>query len=166
MKKLVAALTLMVMVLSLCMSTTSVLAANVCSGMNGDLTKTVTFQVNVGKKKLSSEKIVLTQSKGNTRQRWYGKEKNVGMYGRFYVSVYDNTDRKWVYSNQYWKSNTFTIKSSKLKKQHSYTVTVRGDMERYVADGYNAAPYVFQEWLSYPTWSATKTGKNITFCGY
>lgn len=166
MKKIVTMLFVLIVLLSLYVTALSASAANVCYEIRGDLTKTVTFKVDVGKILFSSEKIVLTQTQGSTRQTFYGKEKNIGMYGRFYVSVYDNTAKKWVYSNQYWKSKTFTIKSSKLKKKHSYTITVEGDMERYVLDSYSKAPYVFREWRSYPTWSASKTGKNVKFCGY
>lgn len=165
MRKNVKKITLLVVVLSLLVSSLSVFSANVCYNVGGDLTKTVTFKVDVGKKLFSSEKIVLTQSQGSTRQTWYGKEKTVGVYGRFYVSVYDNTDQKWVISNQKWKNKTFTVKSSKLKKNHSYTVTVRGDAEEYVADDYGVFPYTLKQWYSYPTWRATKTGNNISFCG-
>lgn len=165
-KKIVAMFSVLIMMISLCVSS-SVSAANVCYDIRGDLKKTVTFKVDVGKKLFSSEKIVLTQKQGITRQGMPGRaDKNVGMYGRFYVSVYDNTDKKWVYSNQKWKSKTFTIKSSKLKKKHSYTITVSGDMKDYLFDTYNYTPYLFETWLSYPTWSATKTGGNVSFCGY
>ena len=165
-KKIVSMFSVLVMLMSLCLSS-SASAANVCYDVRGNLTQTVTFKVDVGKKIFSSEKIVLTQTQGITRQGMAGrKDKNVGMYGRFYVSVYDNTDGEWVYSNQKWKSKTFTIKSSKLKKKHSYIITVSGDMKEYLFDTYNYTPYSFETWLSYPTWSATKTGGNVNFCGY
>ena len=142
----------------------NVSAANVCTGASGNLLETKQFTVTVGNNLLSSEKIVLKQSKGNTKQQWYGKEKKVGMYGRFYVSVYDNTSRKYVYNNVKWKNSTFTISSSKLKRKHSYTITVKGDTNQYVGDSYT--PYVFRSWLSYPTWSVSKTGSNINSCGW
>lgn len=168
MKKLISITTLSIifMVLSICIMGFSASAANVCYNVNGNLTQTTKFNVTVGNKLFSSEKIVLTQTGGNTKQYWGGKEKNFVMYGRFLISVYDNTSQKYVYKNQKWKSKTFTIKSSKLKKNHSYTVTVQGDTERYVLDGYNHFPYEFNSWLSHPFWAATKTGRNITFCGY
>lgn len=165
-KRFISLFSALIMMMSILLSAMTVSAANVCYNVNGNLTNTVTFKATVGGKIFSSEKIVLTQSKGMTKQSWYGKQKEVGMYGRFYVSVYDETSKKWVYNNTKWKSKTFTIKSSKLKKNHSYTITVKGDTNQYVGDSYSYAPYVFKSWKSYPTWSATKTGGNISFCGY
>ena len=164
MKRFLGLFVVVTLLLSLFGAIMSASAANVCYNVNGNLTKTVTFNVEVGKNLLSSEKVVLTQTKGSTTQTWYGKQKNFDMYGRFYVSVYDNTDGKWVYSNKKWNDKTFTIKSSKLKKKHSYTITVRGDMNRYVGDDYSKIPYVFKKWNSYPTWKVTKTGKNVNVC--
>ncbi len=139
-------------------------AANVCYDVSGDLSTTKTFEVKVGGKIFSSEKIVLTQTKGDTRQTWYSKVKIAPIYGCFYVSVYDNTAGKWVYRNKKWQSKNFTIKSSQLKKKHNYTVTVEGKTGRNIFDGYDATPYIFEKWLSYPSWRATKTGGNISFC--
>lgn len=164
MKKIMATLFALIMVMSVIVASISASAANVCYNVSGDLTKTVSFNVDVGKKLLSSEKVVLTQTKGNTKQTYYGKQKTVGKYGCFYVSVYDNTAKKWVYSNKKWQNKTFTIKSSKLKKNHSYTVTVRGKFQKNVADGYDDFPYVFKQWLSYPKWTVTKTGNNVKLC--
>ncbi len=165
-KKIVAVFSAVVMMMSLCMTVTHVSAANVCTGAGGNLTQTKSFVVSVGKNLFSSEKIVLSQTKGSTKQTWYGKQKTVGMYGRFYVSVYDDTAKKYVIKNDKWKSATYKISSLKLKKKHSYTITVKGDTNQYVGDSYSYAPYVFKSWNSYPTWSVKKTGSNIILCGW
>ena len=157
-KRFISLFSALIMTMTSLFSGTPVSAANVCYDVKGNLTETVTFNATVGGKFFASEKIVLEQTKGMTKQYWYGKQKEVGMYGRFYVSIYDETSKKWVYCNEKWKSKKFTIKSSKLKNNHSYTITVRGDTERYIGDSYSYAPYVFSSWESYPTWSATKTG--------
>lgn len=164
MKKIVAMFSVLVMMMSV--GITSVSAANICTGAGGNLTQTKSFVVSVGKKLFSSEKIVLSQTKGSTKQTWNGKQKTVGMYGRFYVSVYDDTAKKYVIKEAKWKSATYNISSSKLKKGHSYTITVKGDTNQYVGDSYSYAPYVFKSWNSYPTWSVKTTGSNINVCGW
>jgi len=164
MRKIVAIFSVFVMMMSICI--TSVSAANVCYGAGGSLRETKSFVVSVGNKLFASEKIILSQTQGATRQVFYGKEKAVGMYGRFYVSVYDETAKKNVIKNDKWKSASYTISSSKLKNGHSYTITVRGDLNTYVGDSYSNFPYVFRSWSSYPIWSVKTTGKNINVCGW
>ena len=165
-KRIISLFSALVMMMSVLLSATTTSAANVCYNVSGSLTNSVTFRATVGGKIFSTEKIVLTQTAGKTKQYFWGKQKVADTYGRFYVSVYDETSKEWVYNNTKWKSKTFTIKSSKLKKNHSYTITVKGDTNQYVLDSYSYAYYVFNYWMSYPTWSATKTGGNISFCGY
>ncbi|MBQ3554118.1 MAG: hypothetical protein IJA08_05500 [Clostridia bacterium] len=163
-KKITAFLSVIIVALSVIATAIPASAANVCYNVRGNLTQTVKFEVQVGKKIFSSDKVVLTQSKGNTLQSWYGKEKVVGLYGRFYVSVYDETARKWIYNNKEWQDKKFTISGWKLKKNHTYTVTVVGKNTKHIFDGYDYTPYVFKKWLSYPSWSVSKTGGNIKLC--
>lgn len=167
MKRTATRISALFLVFVLCFTViTPALAANVCSGKYGYLTETKTFTITTGNKIFSSDKIVLKQTKGTTEQSNGFKRKNVGMYGRFWVSVYDNTDGKWIYKDQKWKDGTFTISGWKLKKKHSYTVTVRGDLNEYVLDTYDSSAfYSFVKWKYYPYWSVSKTGGNIVLCG-
>lgn len=131
--------------------------------VSGTLSTTETFNVSVGDKLFSSDKVVLKQQKGNTRQSWWGITKYVGVYGHFYVSVYDNTSNSYIIKEDRWDNETYKISGSKLKKNHSYVITVRGDKNEYVLDGYNSFPFVFREWISEPSWSVTKVGDNVAF---
>lgn len=162
-KKITAIFSVLVMMMTMCLTPVS---AHVCSGVKGNLKQEKFFTISVGNSIWSSNRIVLTQQKGTTEQVLYNRTKYVDKYGRYYVTVYDSTSGSYVYSNALWKDKTFTISSSKLKRNHMYEITVRGDMKQYVGDSYSHAPYVFKSWKSYPTWKVSSAGGNIAGCGY
>lgn len=141
-------------------------ASNACLPVKGTISTTETFSVSVGNDLFSSDKVVLTQEKGTTKQYWWASIKNFDVYGRFYVSVFDETSNTYVIEEDKWNDKTYTISGLKLKNNHSYSITVRGDKTRYVLDDFSCFPYVFSAWISDPTWSVTKTGDNIVFCSY
>lgn len=164
MKKIIAMFSVLVMLMSLCI--TIPVSAHICDRVKGNLTQETFFTIGVGSSRWLSNVIVLTQQQGTTIQTFYGRQKEVKKYGRYYVTVYDNTSKTYVYSNVKWNSKTFKIPSSKLKRNHGYYITVKGDMEQYIGDSYSHAPYIFKSWKSYPSWKVTSVGGNIQSCGY
>lgn len=155
--KIIALIWIISTICSMCVFAGSVRA------VSGKLSTTETFDVSVGNDLFSSDKVVLKQQKGNTRQSWWGLTKYVGVYGHFYISVYDKTSKTYVIKEDRWDDETYTISGLKLKKKHSYVVVVKGDKTEHVLDDYSSFPFVFREWISEPSWSVTKVGNNVAF---
>lgn len=162
MKKTITVITVICIISIIC--SISVFAGNESSSVSGTLSTTESFDVSIGDKLFSSDKVVIKQQKGNTRQSWWGITKYIGVYGHFYVSVYDRNTSSYIVKDDRWDDETYTISGAKLKKNHSYIITVRGDKNEYVLDDYSSFPFVFREWISEPSWNVSKVGDNVAFC--
>ena len=158
-KRIVTLFMVAAMVTALCCN---VFAANVCSLIEGDLSKSVTFTVDIGWNLFYTEKVVLEQSKGRMQQQNFYK-RTTSQYGKFYVTVQDNSTGKYIYKNKVWNDAKFTIPSYKLKKNNSYDITIKGVPTDGVMN-YSTVQWKFLSWTRYPTWTVTKTGGNIQFC--
>lgn len=144
-------------------------AANICQDVGGNVTQTKSFLFSTGGNIFSFENVKLTQTKGIiTQSKVHGPgERGIECYGRFYVTVYDRTDNTYIYNNKEWTDKTFTIPSHKIKKNHSYEVTVKGASEDGIFQfQYNNPWWRHTGWSRYARWEVTKTGGNINVCAF
>lgn len=166
MKKILSIITIIALLCGV-IPFSSASAANVCYDISGNLNSTTKFEVTTGGKLFSSEKIVITQSKGTILRRKFGSSNGTwsfSEYGCFNVKVKDNKTGKTVYSKTHWKGNKLTIPSSRLKRNRAYSVIIEGIPYDFVGSGYTTVKYKFIKWEKPASWRVTKTGGNILVC--
>ena len=174
-KRTLAMLLCMAMVLSLCM--VYAVAGNVCSeaDIKGDANTTVTFYITTKDKwKLSKDSIKLTATKGSlVYGTWSGGEKSDSTYGCYHVNVYKKSGGSWIKvkkSSFEWK-NEESPKIKKLERSTDYKIVIEpysieeiGDTHkiRYSCSNLGGCSDLY--WDSVPTWTISSTSKGIMTC--
>lgn len=152
-------------IMALCMLTLLALfmpsasaASNVCTQISGSSEKTTTFTVQTGSRWLFSDKITITQTKGEYEYlNWLGNWKTASGYDTYTIKVVKVGGTTKTYT---MAGNKITIK---LDKNSTYKISViPGSTSTLTAKFLSKG--AFMGWKKYPTWAVTST-KGIISCG-
>ena len=155
-KRIVSVALLLVLIFSLSVNS---FAANVCSNVRGNTTKTTAFSIVTERKLLFSDKITLTQSQGTMTTGFTFQNNKI--YWAYSVKVEQLMgDGGSITKNLNWNyTKDFTIK---LEKGYRYRITVTPVSSSTVINHYQLRK-LSDEITSLPTWWVSSTS-GISSC--